>query len=391
MTAYDPDFPPAGSASPSQTPRRRSRFLQWFGRSSDDYGETVFGEPAPPPDVRTLREMRAELQSPLLKEMGEFLAGHGLEIMPYTLNVAFDCVTGYNPWLAEQVRERAEGGQPVTITWLEDISRESGRSREEAMLASLMGRLEESLDEFGRTTSSAKAATNEYNSALKQHVDDLEQVSKAGVVISELATLAQAMIERTRTIESELGRSEKRARALQKNLEEAQRAADHDHLTGLPNRRSFEQLLDREYKEAKAAREPLCVAFCDIDLFKRINDTHGHAAGDRVLKVVAETLARISDDKCHVARHGGEEFAVLFRGCSPREAFERLDSARQDIAERRLVNRATDMPFGQVSFSGGLADLFAFKTKGAALKAADEALYRAKAEGRNRIVMAAGR
>lgn len=374
MTAHDPDL----SA-------RRSRFWQWLGRTADDEGSARSPDL---PEPRSLRDMRLELQRPLLGEIGDFLATHGLELMPYTLTIAYDCVTGYSPRLTELVRERSESGQPITLGWLEEVARDSGRVREETLLSTLMSRLEESIDEFSRNTLSARDAASDYNVALKQHVDDLEKVGKAGVVISELATLTKAMMERTRAIEYELDRSEKRARSLQKNLEEARRLADHDHLTGLPNRRSFEQLLDREFKEARDAGQPLSVAFCDIDLFKRINDTHGHAAGDRVLKVVAETLARISDDKCHVARHGGEEFAVLFRNLTSREAFDRLDAAREDLADRRLVNRATDVPFGRVSFSAGIADLFAFKTKSAALKAADEALYRAKNEGRNRIVRA---
>ncbi|MFN3425129.1 MAG: diguanylate cyclase [Novosphingobium meiothermophilum] len=255
-------------------------------------------------------------------------------------------------------------------------------------LVALMTRLEESLEDFATTATSAREATSEYGAALQQHVDDLEQVSRAGVVITELAALAKAMMHRTREIEHNLKESEKRTLALQQSLDEARRVADEDHLTGLPNRRAFETLLAREYAEARAAGDPLCVAFVDIDHFKRINDTHGHSAGDRVLKVVAETLNRISDARCHVARHGGEEFAVLFRGLSLRKAWERLDQARQEIAERRLVNRATDMPFGRVTFSGGIADLNAYPGKSEALKAADEALYAAKQAGRNLILLA---
>lgn len=381
MTAYDPNFAPLPAHSP-----RRGRFWQWLGRIDEFEAEAAPRELIP--DPAALREARLRQPLPVLREVGEFLAEYGLDVIPFTMKVGYECVTGFNPLLAEQVRERARGGEPISLAWLEQIARSSGIAREETMLTTLMARLEESLDEFGRTTSSAKTAASDYNSALKQHVDDLEQVSKAGVVISELATLTRAMMERTRTVEGELGRSEKRARSLQKNLEETRRQADHDHLTGLPNRRSFEQLLDREFKDARTAGEALTVAFCDIDHFKRVNDTHGHAAGDRVLKFVAETLARISDDKCHVARHGGEEFAVLFRGCSIDDAFDRLDAARAEISARRLVNRATDVPFGQVSFSAGLADVFAFKTKSAALKAADAALYTAKSDGRNRVLLA---
>lgn len=324
----------------------------------------------------------------MLNRVSEFLIDHDLEIMPRTLGIAYDCVTNANPKLSQAILERSEEGLPITLTWLEQITREQEGESAAEQLNTLMTRLEESLNEFSQTAGSARNATTEYGAALQQHVDDLEQVSKAGVVITELATLARAMVSRTREIEQELNASETRVDSLQQNLEEARRVADEDHLTGLPNRRAFELLFDKELALAQASGESLCVAFVDIDHFKRINDTHGHAAGDRVLKVVAETLDRISDSRCHVARHGGEEFAVLFRALTLEKAYKRLDAAREEISERRLVNRATDMPFGRVTFSGGIADVFAYPGKSEALRAADEALYAAKGAGRNRILLA---
>ncbi|MCY1672152.1 GGDEF domain-containing protein [Novosphingobium sp. SL115] len=367
----------------------RSRLLKWLGISA----EADDAEDEAPADLTNFRDPTArEIWLPakrrLLGKVADFLIDHDLEVMPWTLEIAYDYVTGANPMLAQCILERTEAGQPVTLQWLEQIHREQQGDGTAEMLAALMSRLEESLDEFSHTTTSARTATSEYGAALQQHVDDLEQVSKAGVVITELASLARAMMSRTREIENQLHDSEQRAITLQQSLEDARRVADEDHLTGLPNRRAFETLFDKELEAAKRVGEGLCVAFCDIDHFKRINDTHGHAAGDRVLKVVAETLNRISDSRCHVARHGGEEFAVLFRALTAEKAWERLDAAREEISERRLVNRATDMPFGRITFSGGIADVLAYDTKGEALRAADEALYAAKQAGRNQILLA---
>lgn len=367
----------------------RSRLLKWLGLSPEDED----ADETPSVDTSLFRDPSArEIWLPakrrLLGKVADFLIDHDLEVMPWTLEIAYDCVTGAKPKLAQMILERTEAGKPITLQWLEQIVREEEGEGTSEMLAALMSRLEESLEEFASTATSARTATSEYGAALQQHVDDLEQVSRAGIVITELATLAKAMMHRTREIEHDLAESEKRTRALQHNLDEARRVADEDHLTGLPNRRAFETLLDKEVAAARAAGEPLSVAFVDIDHFKRINDSHGHAAGDRVLKIVAETLSRISDARCHVARHGGEEFAVLFRALLPEKAWERLDQAREEIAERRLINRATDMPFGRVTFSGGIADIFAYPGKSEALRAADEALYAAKQAGRNQILLA---
>lgn len=366
----------------------RSRLLRWLGLT----GDTEFQEDSP--DVTsfvrdvTAREIWLPAKRRLLAKVADFLIDHDLEVMPWTLEIAYDCVTGAKPKLAQMILERTEAGQAISIVWLEQVLREEEGESSSELLAALMARLEGTLEEFTSATTHARSATTEYGVALQQHVDDLEQVGRAGAVITELAALAKAMMQRTREIEHNLSESERRAIELQTSLDEARRVADEDHLTGLPNRRAFEVLFEKEYAAAKEAGEPLCVAFCDIDHFKRINDSHGHAAGDRVLKIVAETLSQISDARCHVARHGGEEFAVLFRALTPQKAWDRLDHARETISERRLVNRATDMPFGRVTFSGGVADVFAYKTRSDALRAADEALYAAKQSGRNCILMA---
>ena len=73
---------------------------------------------------------------------------------------------------------------------------------------------------------------------------------------------------------------------------------------------------------------------------------------------------------------------------TPKKAWKQLDAAREELSERRLVNRATDMPFGRITFSGGIADAFAYKTTSDALRAADEALYAAKQAGRNQVLLA---
>ena len=324
----------------------------------------------------------------MLDEIGAFLATHDLDGNAYALAIAHDYVTASDPQIVRQIDGRVRSSLPVTQEWLEQVSQRPTRESEQEMLGALMTRLEHAIEEFGKTTHDAKSATSSYNTALEQHVDELGDAGKTGAVISELAAIAQAMLERTRQIEQEMSRSELRTRFLRRSLEQARRSAERDHLTGLPNRRAFETLLETEYKAAQAAHEPMCVAFCDIDNFKAVNDLHGHDAGDRVLRVVAQNLARISKDKCHVARHGGEEFVILLRGRTPADAWELLDEARSEMAERRLVNRATDVPFGKITFSGGIADVFAHGDARSALKAADQALYKAKEQGRNRIVVA---
>ncbi len=357
----------------------------WFGLGKPEPGREqleAFDGTSTPADLAQTIAARE-----VLEQVSEFLLRNRIPINAESLAFAHDLVTNNDPRLAGLVKRRFRECRPIDAEWIAE-TRNITKGDDAVSIARLRGRLEKSVAEFSQTTHDARTATSDYQSALQSHVDELHEVNKAGQVITELANVATAMLQRTSEIEERMARSERETRQLQRRIEEARRSAELDHLTGLPNRRAFEALLDREYLDARRTRDSLCVAFCDIDKFKTINDQHGHDAGDRVLRLVARTLSDISDDRCHVARHGGEEFVVLFRGKTTREAFEMLDGMRETLATRRLVNRSTDTPFGQVSFSAGLADIFAYNNPRAALKAADEALYAAKEKGRNRIVIA---
>ena len=159
----------------------------------------------------------------------------------------------------------------------------------------------------------------------------------------------------------------------------------HDPLTGLPNRRALLERLTGEFSRAQREESPLAVGMCDLDHFKRINDTHGHAVGDAVLvafaRVTGSTL-RVSDV---VGRYGGEEFLVIAPGSAgtPGEGlFERVAAY---VAAHPVTVGPQAIP---VTVSIGVAGLSGSETVDSLLAAADAALYRAKAEGRNRVCFA---
>jgi len=170
--------------------------------------------------------------------------------------------------------------------------------------------------------------------------------------------------------------------ALQGQLHEQ---ANRDPLTGLYNRRYLDSTLERELARCKREGQPLSLMLIDIDHFKQINDTYGHQAGDAVLKQLATLLteqARAADVPC---RFGGEEFLLLLPNMPQNVALERAEQWRSDFA-------ATTIAFGefrmQVTLSCGIATYPGHGISAAALiRCADHALYRAKTEGRNRVVV----
>lgn len=161
--------------------------------------------------------------------------------------------------------------------------------------------------------------------------------------------------------------------------------ASVDSLTGLANRRHFAEWFEAEIRQAKNYTQPLALLLIDIDHFKRINDTYGHPAGDLVLKTLAETI-RGNTRSCNlVARYGGEEFAVAMVSSPREQAVLYAESLRKRIAALEIRTAGREAPL-RITISGGIA---AYPDDGETttdlIRAADDALYAAKQEGRNRI------
>jgi diguanylate cyclase (GGDEF)-like protein len=160
----------------------------------------------------------------------------------------------------------------------------------------------------------------------------------------------------------------------------------HDALTELVNRRHFGERCDAAIDRALERRAPLCLAIVDVDLFKPINDRHGHIAGDAVLRQIAGHLRRAARRGDLAARIGGEEFALLLPDTGLDEAAVLAEQLRTAVAADRFILDGQRQP---VTISIGLAALQAGRAnRSALLRAADLALYRAKDGGRNRICLA---
>ena len=166
-------------------------------------------------------------------------------------------------------------------------------------------------------------------------------------------------------------------------LEQLQRLAATDGLTKIANRRTFESTLEREVARAARSAEQLSLVMVDIDQFKKLNDTHGHQAGDEVLRNVAAALSCECRDFDTAARYGGEEFAIVLPGCGADEA--------QDIAERLRRAVATAPSVVAITASAGVATFPVHAGDADTLvRAADNALYESKRSGRNRTTVSSG-
>jgi diguanylate cyclase (GGDEF)-like protein len=160
-----------------------------------------------------------------------------------------------------------------------------------------------------------------------------------------------------------------------------------DPLTGLFNRRYLEETFERELRRAERKGESIGIIMLDVDRFKLFNDTHGHDAGDALLKALGGVLkesVRAEDVAC---RYGGEEFTLLLTGATQQQTFDRAEQVREAVAGLKVMNQGKLLD--GVSASMGVATFPQHGRDLAGLvRAADLALYRAKHEGRNRVINA---
>ena len=163
--------------------------------------------------------------------------------------------------------------------------------------------------------------------------------------------------------------------------------SNRDPLTGLSNRRNFEMQLTREIDRVARSGEPALLLMLDIDHFKKVNDTHGHAAGDVVIKAVADAVAQAVRPMDTVARVGGEEFAVVLPNCSTSFGPTVAERIRRNVAA--TVVEASPVLSLQitVSLGGAFAPQWVRSSPLLWMERADRQLYRAKAEGRNRACL----
>jgi diguanylate cyclase len=256
------------------------------------------------------------------------------------------------------------------------------REKADAILAAMNGapgdaeeheRLRHQTLHLADLAADAAAATNQFGRDLSEGLGDLDKD------VRSVTAVLSSMFERTRATEARLAAAVAEIEHLRDEVAEARNDAMRDELTGLLNRRGI-----IEHIAGLDPHHPRTIAVCDIDTFKAINDGHGHEVGDRVLKVVAATLAEGCAPHL-VARWGGEEFIVVLDESDPARAAEIIDTVREQLGYRALRVRETGESLGRVTFSAGVA-AFNPPPFESALRLADGLLYQAKLAGRNRVL-----
>ena len=287
------------------------------------------------------------------------------------------------------------------------------RHLEQQEMAEFLAQLTEQLTELGITASGVKSVS-EYSSTKRNLLDqsvstqmlDLQNSSKQAtkleplkqLIYSRLDDIAQQIkknqtlehVEREKTSQAlndltkKINKMEQESSALNSKLEAANKLATHDPLTGLANRLAYDERLTIEIARWNRYKSPLCLLIWDVDLFKKINDSFGHKAGDKTLILIAKLLSHHCRKTDFISRFGGEEFVMLLPNTDAKAALQSANKLREVIEKTAFNSNGKKI---SITISCGIAQLMEGDSAGTAFTRADKALYQAKNNGRNQCVI----
>lgn len=327
-----------------------------------------------------------ERSTELLRRALPLMSRQAAGLHPISYAVWYDYVAQTNPALHAAVDELiAREGQLD-----ESSTRELFRQHVADMDTETAQRMTDGFAQVLAGMAQTARAADDQTASFGQSLGRLSAELEAGVepepaALADVLAGTQQMQQAMGQLRSRLDDSQREIERLREEVRRARHEATVDALTGLANRRAFDQQLAACLVAPQDTVGP-CLLVGDIDHFKSINDTWGHGFGDHVLRAVAEVLRTLAPEDCLVARVGGEEFALLLPAAVLSDAQALAEKIRQRIGAARIRRQGSDETVARVTLSLGVVRHQPGETAHALVERADRALYAAKAAGRDRVV-----
>ena len=318
------------------------------------------------------------------------MSEHGIVPTPANYEIFYAYTAGENSAVARIMGDRLKAKMPISQTMLDDLRERffSTARVEKAIektgqdLTGAVNAVFERLETHGRDAEAYGRAL----SAASGELDNKQSPEAMRKVVDSLVAATHAMETRTKDLEADLQRSSQHINELQAKLNDVRKESLTDMLTGIANRKAFDLEIERAIELARLEDVPMCLMMCDIDHFKKFNDTFGHQTGDQVLRLVGSCLAENVKGRDTAARYGGEEFAVILPHTGLSHAVVVAEQVRHAVQSKKLVKKSTGDILGSISISIGVAQLHHMEDKASLIARADSCLYAAKDAGRNRVV-----
>jgi len=309
---------------------------------------------------------------------------------PRNYEIWYTYATGYNTSLNHTINELLSLNGTLSDSDLEQIyANFISSSRFGEKIDNVGARVMGEIDQVMAMIDAAAGSASTYSESLSNVSNELTTTKdRDGLrsIVEGLVATANEMKQNNEALEQRLSASREEINQLQEHLAVVRTESLTDPLTGLSNRKHFDERLSLAIEEAAERSEALSLIMTDIDHFKAFNDTWGHLTGDQVLRLVAMSLKQNVKGQDTAARYGGEEFGVILPNTVLRAALTVADHVRRAVMSKELMKRSTGQNLGRVTISLGVATLHKGDTVQTLIARADACLYAAKRNGRNRVI-----
>ncbi len=315
----------------------------------------------------------------------ELLLDHALFPTPLNYSVAYEYLHGNQTDLNGFLDNHLQGGKPLDDILLQDLYERYIAAERHKQFQGMRNDLHSLLQALMQTMSETNRNSVEYQRELESSINklgmDLDQTALRDIA-ADMITAATTANDQNCKLQEHLSAAQQETEQLRAELEAQRREAMIDPLTGLFNRRAMDHHLEYLWEED----QDLSVLVMDIDHFKRINDSYGHAVGDIVIRNVADTLRKCIRGEDIAVRYGGEEFLVLLPNTQLEGAITVAEAIRRRIEALRLVRKNDNFALDPFTISLGVAKRHGKDDRDSLFERADKALYHAKSNGRNQVI-----
>jgi diguanylate cyclase len=320
----------------------------------------------------------------------KLMAHHSVPAFPENYSVWFEYVRGTNKGLKQVIDNNIVEKKPFAY----EVNKHLydffiAKNNKEKILEEASTKIEQVMHSALKAMESSTGETKNYNAELDNFTREIEAGGdNLPPIVKKLLASTQELKAKGEQLQKKLNESKTEVEILKSNLQEASRQAQQDALTGLSNRKGFDDNLLRLMSEAKADNKHLCLLILDVDHFKKFNDNFGHLLGDQVLRIVAQTMRDMVKGKDYAARYGGEEFAIILPDTPVKGAEIVADTIRKAISAKELKRKDTGESYGTITISIGVSSFRPSYDKAEdMISRADKALYLSKKNGRNRVTV----
>ena len=340
--------------------------------------------------------MEAQVRTPdaygLARRALESLEAHRVWPTPLNYELWLHMLAEPDGPLAQEIRRALQAGEGLSDHLSEELASQFlPRLRLNDEIRDAGDQLQRQLDSIARAIETAQVSNESFGRTLagaQRELDSPPDPSTLKRLVDHLSFSTTRVHRENDVLERRLADSTQEVRQLREHLEQVRRDAMTDALTMLANRKAFDEALARACGEADESGAPVTLAMLDIDHFKVFNDTWGHQTGDQVIRYVGAVIGKVGALPRVSARHGGEEFAVLFPSEGIARAMQAIETIRKEISSRNLKRRSTNDDLGAVTVSSGVAQRRPAESAVELMERADAALYISKRAGRNRTTSA---